>query len=103
MAAAGCDRSVRVVITNPSADIRAVAVEFAAAIGATPAMTTGENGELEITVRHADDIAGPLMSAFVNGGAAISQLEALAPTLEDAVLRLAEQTKRPARPEAARA
>jgi ABC-2 type transport system ATP-binding protein len=103
MAAAGCDRSVRVVITNPSAPIRAVATEFAAKLGVTPSMVTGENGELEITVRHAEDVAGPLMSALVTGGAAISQLEALQPSLEDAVLTLAVGGAVQSEPEAVRA
>lgn len=103
MAAAGCDRSVRVVITNPSAPIRAIATEFAATLGVTPTIVAGENGELEITIRHAEDVAGPLMSALVTGGAAISQLEALQPNLEDAVLTLAAGGAVPAEAEAVRA
>ncbi|MFD0143788.1 MULTISPECIES: ABC transporter ATP-binding protein [unclassified Streptomyces] len=83
-AATGSHRTVRLTVTDPSPATAAVAERFGAAREPLP-----DGAEL-ITLRHPDDMAGPLAAAVVGAGGSIGGLEIAEASLEDAILALAE-------------
>ncbi|WP_406134285.1 ATP-binding cassette domain-containing protein [Streptomyces zaomyceticus] len=83
-AATGSHRTVRLTVTDPSERTRAVADAFGATREPLP-----DGGEL-ITLRHPDDMAGPLTAAVVGAGGSVGGLEIAEASLEDAILTLAE-------------
>lgn len=88
--ATGGYRTVRVVVNNPSPDIEAAVLEFAARIGTTPVVEPHDDGTLVVTLSHPDDIAGPLTTAIVTAGGSLGGLEIVEPSLEDAILALSD-------------
>ncbi|WP_371785131.1 ABC transporter ATP-binding protein [Streptosporangium subroseum] len=89
-AAGGCRPTVRIVVTNPTALIEAAAADFAGRIDVTPVFERHETGALVVELRHPDEVAGPLASALVAAGAELGGLSVVEPTLEDAILSLAD-------------
>ncbi|MFE0508938.1 ABC transporter ATP-binding protein [Streptomyces sp. NPDC058964] len=85
-AATGSHATVRITVPNPSPAVAEVATRFGAT--RTPDGTGGE----VLTLRHPDDIAGPLAAAIVGAGGAISALEITEASLEDAILTLTDRT-----------
>ncbi|MFJ3585890.1 ABC transporter ATP-binding protein [Streptomyces sp. NPDC090127] len=83
-AATGSHRTIRLTVTNPGEATAGVAASF----GATRQPLPG-GGEL-LTLRHPDDVAGPLAAAIVGAGGSIGGLEIAEASLEDAILALAE-------------
>ncbi|MFD7441744.1 ABC transporter ATP-binding protein [Streptomyces sp. NPDC059909] len=83
-AATGSHRTVRITITNPNEQVAAVAESFGAH------REPNADGTELITLRHPDDIAGPLAAAIVGAGGSIGGLEIAEASLEDAILTLAE-------------
>ncbi|MGW6564423.1 ABC transporter ATP-binding protein [Streptomyces sp. NPDC054975] len=84
-AATGSHRTIRLTVTNPGEATARVATDF----GATRQPLPG-GGEL-LTLRHPDDMAGPLAAAVVGAGGSIGGLEIAEASLEDAILALAER------------
>ncbi|MCX4986114.1 ABC transporter ATP-binding protein [Streptomyces sp. NBC_00572] len=84
-AATGSHRTVRLTVTDPTERTRAVAEAFGATREALP-----DGGEL-ITLRHPDDMAGPLTAAVFEAGGSIGGLEIAEASLEDAIMTLAER------------
>jgi ABC-2 type transport system ATP-binding protein len=101
-AASRCVRSIRVVITNPGPRVVDATNDFVTSVGGSASFADLDGGSLEITVRHADDVAGPLVSTLVAAGAAVARLDVANPTLEDAVMALAVDGPAESRPEVAR-
>ncbi|MGW7046663.1 ABC transporter ATP-binding protein [Streptomyces avermitilis] len=83
-AATGSHGTVRVTVPNPSPAVAAVAARFGAT--RTPVPGGGE----QLTLRHPDDIAGPLAAAIVEAGGSITALEITEASLEDAILTLTD-------------
>ncbi|WP_329117495.1 ABC transporter ATP-binding protein [Streptomyces sp. NBC_01353] len=83
-AATGSHRTIRLTVTNPSEATAAVA----ARLGASSELLS--SGAELITLRHPDDMAGPLTAAIVEAGGSIGGLEIAEASLEDAILALAE-------------
>ncbi|MEU9700077.1 ABC transporter ATP-binding protein [Streptomyces sp. NPDC047981] len=83
-AATGSHRTIRLTVTNPGEATAAVATRFGATREPLP-----DGGEL-LTLRHPDDMAGPLAAAIVGAGGSIGGLEIAEASLEDAILALAE-------------
>ncbi|MEU6943848.1 ABC transporter ATP-binding protein [Streptomyces sp. NPDC046316] len=83
-AATGSHCTIRLTVTNPGTATAAVAERFGAVREPLP-----EGAEL-ITLRHPDDMAGPLAAAVVEAGGSIGGLEIAEASLEDAILALAE-------------
>ncbi|MEU9995872.1 ABC transporter ATP-binding protein [Streptomyces sp. NPDC050848] len=83
-AATGSHRTIRLTVTNPGEATEAVATRF----GATSELLPG--GGALLTLRHPDDVAGPLAAAIVEAGGSIGGLEIAEASLEDAILALAE-------------
>ncbi|MFB7614159.1 ABC transporter ATP-binding protein [Kitasatospora sp. NPDC056181] len=100
-AATGSHRSVRVTVTNPSPALESAVTGFAAGLGVRAQLETTEEGALLVTVRHPEDVAGPLAGAIVAAGGAIGGLEVTEASLEDAVLALAGAAPAPAHPRSA--
>ncbi|MEU6233395.1 ABC transporter ATP-binding protein [Kitasatospora sp. NPDC047058] len=88
--ATGSHRSVRVTVTNPSAELESAVTGFAGRLGVGVRLETTEEGALLVTVRHPEDVAGPLAGAIVAAGGSIGGLEVTEATLEDAVLALTD-------------
>ncbi|MGW0589557.1 ABC transporter ATP-binding protein [Streptosporangium sp. NPDC002607] len=86
----GCHPTVRVVVTNPTPAIERAAADFARAVGVTPLFERDQTGSLVVELRHPGEVAGPLASALVAAGAELGGLNVVEPTLEDAVLSLAD-------------
>ncbi|MFD4141906.1 ABC transporter ATP-binding protein [Streptomyces sp. NPDC058572] len=84
-AATGSHRTVRITVTNPGERVTAVADSFGATREPRP------DGSEVITLRHPDDIAGPLAAALVEAGGSIGGLDIAEASLEDAVLELADR------------
>ncbi|MEV0532800.1 ABC transporter ATP-binding protein [Kitasatospora sp. NPDC050463] len=92
----GSHRSVRVTVTNPSPELESAVVDFALRLGVRAELGAAEQGGLLVTVRHPEDVAGPLAGAIVAAGGAIGGLEVTEASLEDAVLALTGSTASPA-------
>ncbi|GGW66489.1 ABC transporter [Streptomyces lucensis JCM 4490] len=86
--ATGSHATVRVTVPNPSPAIAEVAARF----GAT--RTPADDGAEVLTLRHPDDIAGPLAAAVVQAGGSITALDITEASLEDAILTLTDRTAR---------
>ena len=87
--ATGGTRTVRVVVTNPSPRLEAAIEAETGRLGVRPVLEPAGDGALAITVRHPGDITGALTTALIAAGASIGQLQVVEPTLEDAILALA--------------
>ncbi|MCT4357746.1 ABC transporter ATP-binding protein [Streptomyces sp. Je 1-79] len=83
-AATGSHRTIRLTVTNPGTATAAVAERFGAVREPLP------GGAELITLRHPDDMAGPLAAAVVGAGGSIGGLEIAEASLEDAIMALAE-------------
>ncbi|UYQ62803.1 ABC transporter ATP-binding protein [Streptomyces peucetius] len=83
-AATGSHRTVRITVTNPGEATDAAVAPF----GATTRLLA--DGSQLVTLRHPDDIAGPLAAAIVGAGGSIGGLEIAEASLEDAILTLAD-------------
>ncbi|MFF8607780.1 ABC transporter ATP-binding protein [Streptomyces sp. NPDC015346] len=86
-AATGTHRTIRLTVTTPSAATAAVATRFGADRELLP------TGAELITLRHPDDLAGPLAAAVVGAGGSIGGLEIAEASLEDAILALADGSR----------
>ncbi|MFF1908891.1 ABC transporter ATP-binding protein [Kitasatospora sp. NPDC058218] len=84
----GSHRSVRVTVTNPSPELESAVADFALRLGVRAELGVTGQGGLLVTVRHPEDVAGPLAGAIVAAGGAIGGLEVTEASLEDAVLAL---------------
>ncbi|AUY49333.1 ABC transporter ATP-binding protein [Streptomyces sp. CB01881] len=100
-AATGSHRSVRVTVTNPSPALESAVAGFTAGLGVRAQLETTGEGALLVTVRHPEDVAGPLAGAIVAAGGAIGGLEVTEASLEDAVLALTGAAPAPAHPRSA--
>ncbi|MBM0201672.1 ABC transporter ATP-binding protein [Micromonospora sp. NPDC051227] len=89
-AGAGCHKTVTVAVPNPSAEVAAAVAQFAARISASVAEERRDDGTLVVSLLHPDDIAGPLVTAIVAAGGAIIDLTVTNPSLEDAILAIAD-------------
>jgi ABC-2 type transport system ATP-binding protein len=83
-AATGSHRTVRITVTNPGPATDAAVAPFGATTRLLP------DGSQLITLRHPDDVAGPLAAAVVGAGGSIGGLEIAEASLEDAILTLAD-------------
>ncbi|MFJ8075487.1 ABC transporter ATP-binding protein [Streptomyces sp. NPDC096176] len=83
-AATGSHRTVRITVTNPGERTDAAVAPFGASTRLLP------DGTQLVTLRHPDDIAGPLAAAIVEAGGSIGGLEIAEASLEDAILTLAD-------------
>ncbi|GGU02773.1 ABC transporter ATP-binding protein [Streptomyces lateritius] len=86
-AATGTHRTIRLTVTTPSPATAAVATRFGADLELLP------TGAELITLRHPDDMAGPLAAAIVEAGGSIGGLEIAEASLEDAILALADGSR----------
>jgi ABC-2 type transport system ATP-binding protein len=64
---------------------------LAAGTGADVIREPDAEGRPQIALRHRDDLAGALATTVVRAGGAIVRLEVAEPTLEDAILALADR------------
>ena len=87
--ATGGTRTVRVVVTNGSPAVRDAVEAETRRLGLRPVLEPAEDGGLAVTVRHPGDITGALATALVAAGASIGSLQVAEPTLEDAILAMA--------------
>lgn len=94
-AGARCHKTVTVAVPNPSAEVVAAAAEFAARLGTQVIEELREDGTLVVSLGHPDDIAGPLVTAIVSAGATIADLTVTNPSLEDAILAIADGAHAP--------
>jgi ABC-2 type transport system ATP-binding protein len=86
------ERVVRVTLPElPSAAEQALD-SLAARTGATVEREAHDDGVL-VTVRHPADLAGQVVAALAGQGASLLKLEVTEPTLEDAILALAETSR----------
>jgi ABC-2 type transport system ATP-binding protein len=69
---------------------------LAARSGATLTDTVDDDGRPRLVLRHPEDLAGELATTVVRAGGAIVRLEVTEPTLEDAILALADAGRGPA-------
>ncbi|MFG3053894.1 ABC transporter ATP-binding protein [Kitasatospora sp. NPDC048239] len=88
--ATGSHRSVRVTVTNPSPELSERIAAFTRGLGGRTELEGTGEGALLVTVRHPEDIAGPLAGAIVAAGGSIGGLEVTEASLEDAVLALTD-------------
>lgn len=86
------ERQRRVEVTLAAADaaVDAAVRDLAARTGAQVDADADAEGRIRIVLRHADDLAGTLATTVVRAGGAILRLEVAEPTLEDAILALAD-------------
>ncbi|MGV9267724.1 ABC transporter ATP-binding protein [Kitasatospora sp. NPDC003701] len=92
----GSHRSVRVTVTNPSPELESAVADFALRLGVRAELGATGQGGLLVTVRHPEDVAGPLAGAIVAAGGSIGGLEVTEASLEDAVLALTGTAPAPA-------
>jgi ABC-2 type transport system ATP-binding protein len=87
------DRRHTVTVTLPAEDpaVSVAVAELADDHGAEVALELDADGRPTIALRHRDDLAGALATAVVRAGGSIVRLEVTEPTLEDAILALAER------------
>jgi ABC-2 type transport system ATP-binding protein len=83
--------TVTVTLTFDDPDVRAAVAGLAADTGAEVVLELDPDGRPQIGLRHRDDLAGQLATTVVRAGGAIVRLEVAEPTLEDAILALAER------------
>jgi ABC-2 type transport system ATP-binding protein len=84
---------VTLAASAPGAD---AAVEaLGARTGAQVSIGLDDELRTRYTLRHAEDLAGALATAIVTAGGAISRLEVTPPTLEDAIIALADAAREP--------
>ncbi|MFD7625419.1 ABC transporter ATP-binding protein [Streptomyces sp. NPDC059851] len=94
--ATGCHGTVTVTVPNPSAAVQTAIADFATRVDARVSGRSMEDGALSITLRHPDDIAGPLVTEIVAAGGTVAGLSVGTPSLEDAILALGNSTAAPA-------
>ncbi|MEV0622102.1 ABC transporter ATP-binding protein [Nonomuraea sp. NPDC050404] len=93
MTAAGCRRGVRVVAEGRRDGVATALARFGGEHGGFPTVTELDDGRrMEVVLQHADDLTGALVSALVSAGVSVTEVDVRPPTLEDAVLRLADRT-----------
>ncbi|WP_155373726.1 ABC transporter ATP-binding protein [Catellatospora vulcania] len=87
--------TVEVTLAAPVDDVDHAVGTLAMRTGAQ--LTTGVDDELRprYTLRHSADLAGELATTIVTAGGAITRLEVTPPTLEDAVIALADAAPEP--------
>ncbi|MBG6064460.1 ABC transporter ATP-binding protein [Micromonospora ureilytica] len=93
---AGCHKTVTVAVPDPSAEVAAAVAQFTARISASIVEERRDDGTLVVSLVHPDDIAGPLVTAIVAAGGAIIDLTVTNPSLEDAILAIADGAHPPA-------
>jgi ABC-2 type transport system ATP-binding protein len=91
------ERQHRVEVTLAAADpaVSTAVRGLAERTGAQADEETDAEGRARIVLRHVDDLAGALATTVVQAGGAIVRLEVAEPTLEDAILALADATAAP--------
>ncbi|MFD7510568.1 ABC transporter ATP-binding protein [Streptomyces sp. NPDC059853] len=92
-ASAGLRRTVEVVVPRPDETIVGAASEFGERVGAPVTYLQRDDGSLVVSLSHTDDIAGPLVTAIVAAGGAVAGLTINNPSLEGAILALADATE----------
>ncbi|MER7751863.1 ABC transporter ATP-binding protein [Kitasatospora sp. NPDC097643] len=92
-AATGGRRAVRVTVPDPRPELAEAVRAFAHGLGVTAELAEDPDGALLVTVRHSEDVAGPLAGVIVAAGGSIAGLEVTEPTLEDAILTLADTAR----------
>ncbi|WP_447002327.1 ATP-binding cassette domain-containing protein [Saccharothrix isguenensis] len=88
-AATGGNRTVRVTVARHCTSLAAAVAEFADRLGVTATCEPDEEGGVVVSLGHPDDVAGPLVTAIVAAGGAVTGLELGEPSLEDAIIALA--------------
>ncbi|WP_033440629.1 ABC transporter ATP-binding protein [Saccharothrix sp. NRRL B-16314] len=94
-AATGGNRKVRVTVARHSASLAAAVAGFADRLGVTATCDPDDDGGAVVSLSHPDDVAGPLVTAIVAAGGAVTGLELSEPSLEDAIIALAGQAPEP--------
>jgi ABC-2 type transport system ATP-binding protein len=82
--------AVLVTLAADDPAVLAAVHDLAADTGAEVRHEVDGDGRLQITLRHHEDIAGALATTVVRAGGSIIRLEVTEPTLEDAIIALAE-------------
>jgi ABC-2 type transport system ATP-binding protein len=88
----GRERIVRVLVAALPEPAALALASLSAQTGARVERHTHDDGVL-VEVRHPSDLAGPIAAALATHGASLLTLEVVEPTLEDAVLALAEHSR----------
>ncbi|MDH2428082.1 ABC transporter ATP-binding protein [Sphaerisporangium sp. TRM90804] len=89
-ARAGCHRTVRIRLAERSPGVEAAVAAFAARLGTDAGLEPADDGGVVVSLSHPDDVAGPLAMAVVAAGGTLAGLEVAEPSLEDAILALAD-------------
>jgi ABC-2 type transport system ATP-binding protein len=87
--------SVRIVVEGCKSDAERVLDGCLASLGGEGEVTVSDGQLLVVTVRHTDDVAGPIVTRLVGAGLAIHEMSLVKPSLEDAILRLSDSTDVP--------
>jgi ABC-2 type transport system ATP-binding protein len=83
--------AVTVTLASPDPAVASAVTTLAADTGADLTHDLDPDGRPRIVLRHRDDLAGALAVTVVRAGGAILRFEVAPPTLEDAILALAER------------
>lgn len=95
-AATGGRRMVQVTVPDATEAVLSAVSALALRSDAVADNTARPDGTTSITLTHRDDLVGPLVSAIVSAGGSVCELKVTEPSLEDAVLALADRPSRPA-------
>jgi ABC-2 type transport system ATP-binding protein len=87
----GRRHAVAVTLAGADPGVTAAVADLAADTGADLTHDLDTEGQPQFVLRHRDDLAGALAAAVVRAGGAIVRFEVAQPTLEDAILALAER------------